>query len=142
MKIKDIVLEAPGSYQDAYNKASSLFSPGKAITNNPEYQAGYNKTKNIFSPTKWGKGSAAPVDKTAAPKNHVMRDTIARASQGQQLYQDDINTLKQVYNNVATGKLKTNVNQTNLLAVLKLAYTGKQLNDSQRAVLAQFSQQF
>ena len=49
MKICDIISEAAGSYQQAYDAAKNIFSPTKAITNDPAYQAARDKTKNIFS---------------------------------------------------------------------------------------------
>jgi hypothetical protein len=97
MKIRDIISEAPGSYQQAYDAAKSIFSPTKAMTNDPAYQAGYAKTKNIFSPTKWGKSAAPAADASAAmPKNFEIKDSLNKAAAGK-VYQDDVVVLQQVY---------------------------------------------
>ena len=140
MKIKDIILEAPGSYQQAYDAAKNIFSPTKAITNDPAYQAGYAKTKNIFSPTKWGK-SAAPAAAATMPKNFEIKDSLNKAAGGK-VYQDDVAVLQQVYSGVKSGKIKSNVDAATLLPILKAAHQGQTLNDNSKKLLAQFAQQF
>lgn len=141
MKIRDIISEAPGSYQQAYDAAKSIFSPAKAITNDPAYQAGYNKTKNIFSPTKWGKSDDAADASTAQPKNFEIKDSLNNAAAGK-VYQDDVKVLQQVYAGVKSGKIKTNVDAAALLPVLQAAYQTKPISDDSKKLLAQFAQQF
>jgi hypothetical protein len=141
MKIRDIISEAPGSYQQAYDAAKSIFSPAKAITNNPAYQAGYNKTKNIFSPTKWGKSDDAANASTAQPKNFEIKDSLNNAAAGK-VYQDDVKVLQQVYTGVKSGKIKTNVDAAALLPVLQAAYQTQPISDDSKKLLAQFAQQF
>lgn len=139
MKIRDIISEAPDSYQQAYDAAKSIFSPAKALTNDPAYKAGYNKTKNIFSPTKWGKsGDAAS---TAQPKDFEIKDSLNNAAAGK-VYQDDVKVLQQVYIGVKSGKIKTNVDAAALLPVLQAAYQTKPITDDSKKLLAQFAQQF
>ena len=142
MKIRDVISEAPGSYQQAYDAAKSIFSPSKAITNDPAYQAGYNKTKNIFSPTKWGKSAAPAAGATSAmPKNFEIKDSLNNAAAGK-VYQDDVAVLQQVYSGVKSGKIKTNVDAAALLPVLQAAYQTKPISDDSKKMLAQFAQQF
>jgi hypothetical protein len=142
MKIRDIISEAPGSYQQAYDAAKSIFSPAKAITNDPAYQAGYDKTKNIFSPTKWGKSAAPAADASAAmPKNFEIKDSLNKAAAGK-VYQDDVVVLQQVYSGVKSGKIKSNVDAATLLPILKAAYQTQTINDNSKKLLAQFAQQF
>jgi len=141
MKIRDIISEAPGSYQQAYDAAKSIFSPTKAITNNPDYQAGYAKTKNIFSPTKWGKSDDAANNSAALPKEFEIRDSLNKAAAGK-VYQDDVVVLQQVYSGVKSGKIKPNVDAATLLPILKAAYQTQPINDNSKKLLAQFAQQF
>ena len=139
MKIRDIISEAPDSYLQAYDAAKCIFSPAKALTNDPAYKAGYNKTKNIFSPTKWGKsGDAAS---TAQPKDFEIKDSLNNAAAGK-VYQDDVKVLQQVYIGVKSGKIKTNVDAAALLPVLQAAYQTKPITDDSKKLLAQFAQQF
>jgi hypothetical protein len=141
MKIRDIISEAPGSYQQAYDAAKSIFSPAKAITNDPAYQAGYNKTKNIFSPTKWGKSDDAANASTAQPKDFEIKDSLNNAAAGK-VYQDDVKVLQQVYTGVKSGKIKPNVDAAALLPVLQAAYQTQPISDDSKKLLAQFAQQF
>ncbi len=142
MKIRDIISEAPGSYQQAYDAAKSIFSPAKAITNDPAYQAGYNKTKNIFSPTKWVKSTEPAANaSTAQPKDFEIKDSLNNAAAGK-VYQDDVKVLQQVYTGVKSGKIKTNVDSAALLPVLQAAYQTQPISDDSKKLLAQFAQQF
>lgn len=142
MKIRDIISEAPGSYQQAYDVAKSTFSPAKAVTNDPAYQAGYAKTKNIFSPTKWGKSAEPAAGATAAmPKNFEIKDSLNNAAAGK-VYQDDAKVLQQVYAGVKSGKIKPNVDAAALLPVLKATYQTQPISDDSKKLLAQFAQQF
>jgi hypothetical protein len=142
MKIRDIVVEAPGSYQQAYDAAKSIFSPAKAMTNDPAYQAGYAKTKNIFSPTKWGKSAAPAADASAAPaKDFEIKDSLNNAAAGK-VYQDDAAVLKKVHDAVKAGTITPNVDAAALLPVLKAAYQTQPITDDSKKLLAQFAQQF
>jgi hypothetical protein len=142
MKIRDIISEAPGSYQQAYDAAKSIFSPAKAITNDPAYQAARDKTKNIFSPTKWGESAAPAADASAAPaKDFEIKDSLNNAAAGK-VYQDDVKVLQQVYTGVKSGKIKPNVDAAALLPVLKAAYQTQPITDDSKKLLAQFAQQF
>jgi len=142
MKIRDIIFEAPGSYQQAYDAAKNIFSPAQAITNDPAYQAARDKTKNIFSPTKWGKSAAPAADASAAPaKDFEIKDSLNNAAAGK-VYQDDVVVLQQVYSGVKSGKIKSNVDADALLPILKAAYQAQPINDNSKKLLAQFAQQF
>jgi hypothetical protein len=141
MKIKDVISEAPGSYQQAYDAAKSIFSPAKAITNDPAYQAARDKTKNIFSPTKWGK-SNEPAAASATPlKDFEIRDSLNNAAAGK-VYQDDVAVLKRVHAAVQSGKIKPSVDADALLPILKAAYQTQPITDDSKKLLAQFAQQF
>ena len=141
MKIRDIISEAPDSYQQAYDAAKSIFSPAKALTKDPAYQAGYAKTKNIFSPTKWGKSDDAANNSAALPKEFEIKDSLNNAAAGK-VYQDDVKVLQQVYTGVKSGKIKPNVDAAALLPVLKAAYQTQPITDDSKKLLAQFAQQF
>ena len=141
MKIKDVISEAPGSYQQAYDAAKNIFSPTKAITNDPAYQAARDKTKNIFSPTKWGK-SNEPAAASATPlKDFEIRDSLNNAAAGK-VYQDDVAVLKRVHAAVQSGKIKPSVDADALLPILKAAYQTQPITDDSKKLLAQFAQQF
>lgn len=141
MKIRDIIAEAPGSYQQAYDAAKSIFSPAKAVTNNPDYQAGYAKTKNIFSPSKWGKADADASTSAALPKSFEIKDSLNNAAAGK-VYQDDAVILKKIHAAVQAGKIKPNVDAAALLPILKAAYQTRPISDDSKKLLAQFAQQF
>ena len=142
MKIRDILVEAPGSYQQAYDAAKNIFSPAKAMTNDPAYQAGYAKTKNIFSPTKWGKSNEPAADATAAmPKNFEIKDSLNNAAAGK-VYQDDAAVLKKIHDAVKAGTITPKVDADALLPILKAAYQAQPINDNSKKLLAQFAQQF
>ena len=142
MKIRDIIFEAPGSYQQAYDAAKNIFSPTKAITNDPAYQTARDKTKNIFSPTKWGKSNEPAADETAAmPKNFEIKSSLNNAAAGK-VYQDDAAVLKKVHDAVKAGTITPNVDADALLPILKAAYQTQPINDNSKKLLAQFAQQF
>ncbi len=141
MKIRDIISEAPGSYQQAYDAAKSIFSPVQAMTNDPEYQAAHAKAKNIFSPTKWGK-SDEPAAASATPlKDFEIRDSLNNAAAGK-VYQDDVAVLKRVHAAVQSGKIKPSVDAATLLPILKAAYQTQPIKDDSKKLLAQFARQF
>ena len=142
MKIRDIIFEAPGSYQQAYDAAKNIFSPAKAMTNDPAYQAGYAKTKNIFSPTKWGKSTEPTADASVAPaKDFEIKDSLNNAAAGK-VYQDDAAVLKKVHDAVKAGTITPKVDADALLPILKAAYQTQPINDNSKKLLAQFAQQF
>jgi len=142
MKIRDIISEAPGSYQQAYDAAKNIFSPAQAITNDPAYQAARDKTKNIFSPTKWGKSAAPAADASAAPaKDFEIRSSLNNAAAGK-VYQDDAAVLKKVHDAVKAGTITPTVDAATLLPILKAAYQTQPISDNSKKLLAQFAQQF
>ena len=142
MKIKDIIFEAPGSYQQAYDAAKNIFSPVKAMTSDPAYQAARDKTKNIFSPTKWGKSAAPAADASAAPaKDFEIKSSLNNAAAGK-VYQDDAAVLKKVHDAVKAGTITPKVDADALLPILKAAYQAQPISDNSKKLLAQFAQQF
>jgi hypothetical protein len=142
MKIKDIIFEAPGSYQQAYDAAKNIFSPVKAMTSDPAYQAARDKTKNIFSPTKWGKSAAPAADASAAPaKDFEIKSSLNNAAAGK-VYQDDAAVLKKVHDAVKAGTITPTVDADALLPILKAAYQAQPISDNSKKLLAQFAQQF
>jgi hypothetical protein len=142
MKIRDIIFEAPGSYQQAYDAAKNIFSPAKAMTNDPAYQAARDKTKNIFSPTKWGKSTEPAATTSAAPaKDFEIKDSLNNAAAGK-VYQDDAAVLKKIHDAVKAGTITPKVDADALLPILKAAYQAQPISDNSKKLLAQFAQQF
>ena len=120
MKIKDIIFEAPGSYQQAYDAAKSIFSPTNAITNDPAPAA---------------TTSAAPA------KDFEIKSSLNNAAAGK-VYQDDAAVLKKVHDAVKAGTITPTVDADALLPILKAAYQAQPISDNSKKLLAQFAQQF
>ena len=118
MKIKDIIFEAPGSYQQAYDAAKSIFSPTTAITSDPAATT-----------------SAAPA------KDFEIKSSLNNAAAGK-VYQDDAAVLKKVHDAVKAGTITPTVDADALLPILKAAYQAQPISDNSKKLLAQFAQQF
>ena len=119
MKIKDIIFEAPGSYQQAYDAA-----------------------KSIFSPTKWGKSTEPAANTSAATaKDFEIKSSLNNAAAGK-VYQDDAAVLKKVHDAVKAGTITPTVDADALLPILKAAYQAQPISDNSKKLLAQFAQQF
>jgi hypothetical protein len=59
-----------------------------------------------------------------------------------EIFLQDKQNLKALHTGISSGAIPTNIDQTTLLLALKAAYKGQQLNDNQKKLLTQFSQQF
>jgi len=138
MKIRDIVVEA-----GLARRAGEL--AGTVATNKDEFVSGYEKGKNmmnkIMSPSKWlqKNPTAAPKSQT---KDYQIRQSLVQASQGNPMYASDTAVLKDLYNQLKSGKVNTNLELTQVLTAVKSAFKGVALNDEQKKLLGELSKQF
>jgi hypothetical protein len=138
MKIKDIILEA-----DLAHRAGEL--AGTVAVNKDQFVSGYEKGKDmmnkIMSPSKWFQKKS-----TAAPKSQIKgyqtRHSLVQASQSGPLYADDIAVLKDLYSQLKSGKVNTNLELTQVLTAVKSAFNGIALTDEQKKLLGDLSKQF
>lgn len=137
MKINEIVTE--GDVGDIANLSAKNVS------------SGYNAVNKLFSPSQWFKGSVKtddePADQKSVPAKqkvsttaHLEREAVVDASQGKQVFRNDLVQIKTVYQKVKSGKVSVDDPDTTLLA-LKAVLKGQQLSDQQKSVLAQLSKQ-
>jgi DNA-binding NarL/FixJ family response regulator len=121
MKIRDIVTEAPGvlaSIKQDYNK-------------------GYDAVDKVLNPKRWGetdKPSAATAS-TASVDTLDFRDALNAAASGKQLYNRDVDTLKQAYSQIKAGTLEIKQDSAQVLVALKTAIGLQKLNPQQRQLL-------
>jgi len=138
MKIRDIVVEA-----GLARRAGEL--AGTVAANKDEFVSGYEKGKNmmnkIMSPSKWlqKNPTAAPKSQT---KDYQIRQSLVQASQGNPMYASDTAVLKDLYNQLKSGKVNTNLELTQVLTAVKSAFKGVALNDEQKKLLGELSKQF
>jgi hypothetical protein len=144
MKIKDIISEAPGGYQQGKAAMTKLLSPSKWLDNTKfkqDYNRGHDAMSKAMSPSKWFSGSNDAASAKHAPQ-YSIRQSLVAAGTGKKLYGDDVTVLKQAYSDIQSGKIKTNIDANQLLVAIKSAYSGQQLADNQKQMLIQFSKQF
>lgn len=108
-------------------------------------KTGFDKVTKLFSPSKWFSGNVKKdVDSPEKPKgrvvrtSHLDRESLVRASQGGELYRDDLSRLKLLFQKVQAGKIKTN-DPDQLALALQTAYKGQRLSKEQQALLAQLA---
>ena len=143
MKINEIVLEAPETYQQGVELGKRIMSPSKWLPKDAaaNLKQGTELGKKIMSPSQWlGKGE--PANNSAPLASHVIRQTLTNAASGNTLSLDDVKVLKQTYSNVKSGKVKSNVDSQALMLALQAAYSQQTLDSAQKQLLTQFSQQF
>jgi DNA-binding NarL/FixJ family response regulator len=121
MKIRDVVTEAPGvlaSIKQDYNK-------------------GYDAVDKVLNPQRWGetdKPSAATAS-TAPVDTLNFRDALNAAAAGKQLYNQDVDTLKQAHSQIKAGTLEIRQDSAQVLAALKTAINLQKLSPQQQQLL-------
>jgi len=122
MKIRDVVTEAPGvlaSIKQDYNK-------------------GYDAVDKILNPKRWGETDKPSSDATgnAASVDALdFRDALNAAALGKQLYNRDVDTLKQAYSQIKAGTLEIKQDSAQVLVALKTAISLQKLNPQQQQLL-------
>ena len=127
MKIRDIVLEAPGVIASIKQ----------------DYKKGFDAVDKVLNPKRWGEEDRA-TDPAAASKpiNKLdLQDALKLAISGGSLYLKDQQTIKQAYTQIKIGKLKTNQDTDVLLPALKTAGDLQKLSPQQQQILTAFSQE-
>ena len=138
MKIRDIVVEA-GLARRAGELAGTVAANKDEIVTN--FQKGRDKMNKIMSPSRWleKNPTAAPKSQT---KDYQIRQSLVQASQGGPMYASDTTVLKDLYNQLKSGKVNTNLELTQVLTAVKSAFNGVALNDEQKKLLGELSKQF
>jgi hypothetical protein len=127
MKIRDIVLEAPGVLAGIKQ----------------DYNKGFNAVDKVLNPKRWGEEDRV-ADPAAASKpiNKLdLRDALKLAASGGSLYLKDQQAIKQAYAQIKSGKLTTNQDTDVLLPALKSAGDLQKLSPQQAQTLTAFSQE-
>jgi len=127
MKIRDIVLEAPGVLAGIKQ----------------DYNKGFNAVDKVLNPKRWGEEDRV-ADPAAASKpiNKLdLRDALKLAASGGSLYLKDQQAIKQAYAQIKSGKLTTNQDPDVLLPALKSAGDLQKLSPQQVQTLTAFSQE-
>jgi hypothetical protein len=110
------------------------------------FKQGQDKMDKILNPKRWFSKDDDTKEPTAQPtavaEPHENRRILQQAGQGRELFLQDKQNLKALHTGISAGDIPTNIDQTTLLLALKAAYKGQQLNDNQKKLLTQFSQQF
>ena len=151
MKIRDIVSEA-GIGQAVGKAAQGVGSiagaaAGAAQVAKKGFKQGQDTMDKILNPKRWfSKDQNTDTQKTTSRSTvaepYENRRILQQAGQGRPLYQQDLANLKLLHRAISSGEVSTNIDQTSLLLALKSAYRGQALNDNQKKLLMQFSQQF
>ena len=130
MKIRDIIVEAPG-----------LISK---LKQGPGYQQGYDRVDKILNPKRWGEEDKVQDSPNAGkPINKLdLRDALKLAASGGSLYLKDQQVIKQAHAQIKSGGLKTNQDTSVLLPALKTAGDLQKLSPQQAQILTAFSQEF
>jgi hypothetical protein len=132
MKIRDIVLEAPG----VIDGVKQSFRQG--------FQQGYDEVDKVLNPKRWGEEDRV-ADPAAASKpiNKLdLKDALKLAASGGSLYLKDQQAIKQAYAQIKSGQLATNQDTGVLLPALKSAGDLQKLSPQQQQTLTAFSQEF
>jgi hypothetical protein len=127
MKIRDIVVEAPGVLS----------------TMKKDYQRGFDAVDKVLNPKRWGEEDRE-LDSTTdhKPINKLdLRDAVKLSVSGGKLYLKDQQVLKQAYAQIKSGELETNQNTDLLLPALKAAGNLQKLSPQQAQALTAFSQE-
>jgi hypothetical protein len=127
MKIRDIVLEAPGVLAGIKQ----------------DYNKGFNAVDKVLNPKRWGEEDRV-ADPAAASKpiNKLdLQDALKLAASGGSLYLKDQQAIKQAYAQIKSGKLTTNQDTDVLLPALKSAGDLQKLSPQQQQTLTAFSQE-
>lgn len=143
MKIKEIVTELDagkqfgrdvvgGAAKGVGAVAGGVVGAGKAAVKG--YQAGVAKMNKLLNPSQWfsGKDEKPEVDK--APNTLQVRDSLRAASQGLPLQGSDSQNLKQVRQDIHSGKIAS-TDVENEMAVLQAAAQGQKLSPDQLQII-------
>ena len=154
MRIQDIISEA-GIGQTVGTVAGKAAQgvgsiAGKAVgaakMAHQGFKQGQDKMDKILNPKRWFSKDGDKNEPTSQPSTvaepHENRRILQQAGQGRELFLQDKQNLKALHTGITSGDIPTNIDQTTLLLALKAAYTGQPLNDNQKKLLTQFSQQF
>jgi hypothetical protein len=110
------------------------------------FKQGQDKMDRILNPKRWFSKDGDSTEPTSQPAKVAEpfenRRILQQAGQGRELFLQDKQNLKALHTGITSGDIPTNIDQTTLLLALKAAYTGQPLNDNQKKLLTQFSQQF
>jgi hypothetical protein len=154
MKIRDIVSEA-GIVQAVGKGVGGIAkgvgtvtgaAAGAAKMAHQGFKQGQDKMDKILNPKRWFSKDGDTKEPTSQPTTvaepHENRRILQQAGQGREIFLQDKQNLKALHTGISSGEIPTNIDQTTLLLALKAAYKGQQLNDNQKKLLTQFSQQF
>ncbi len=149
MRIQDIISEA-GIGQTVGKAAQGVGSiagkaAGAAQMAHQGFKQGQDKMDKILNPKRWfskDQEKEKTTSQSTVAEPYENRRVLQQAGQGRPLYQQDLANLKSLHRAISSGEVPTNIDQTSLLLALKSAYRGQSLNDNQKKLLMQFSQQF
>jgi hypothetical protein len=139
MKINEVL----DGYQKGKELGNKIASPSSWLDNTKvkqDYQKGKDKFDRLISPGKWFKGEKSKASKAVSTLHS--KQSLQRAASGNKLYNDDIETLKTLYNKVDNDEVNLSINKNQMLQTIKAAYKQQPLNDQQKNILLQFSKQF
>jgi hypothetical protein len=127
MKIRDIVIEAPGVLAGIKQ----------------DYQRGFDAVDKVLDPKRWGEEDrdAKSVADVKSINKLDLRDALKLAASGSQLYLKDQQVIKQAYAQIRSGKLTTGQDIDVLLPALKTAGDLQKLSPQQAQMLTAFSQE-
>ncbi len=149
MRIQDIISEA-GIGQAVGKAAQGVGSiagkaAGAAQMAHQGFKQGQDKMDKILNPKRWfskDQEKEKTTSQSTVAEPYENRRVLQQAGQGRPLYRQDLANLKLLHRAISSGEVPTNIDQTSLLLALKSAYRGQSLNDNQKKLLMQFSQQF
>jgi hypothetical protein len=123
MKIRDIIVEAPG--------ALASIKQG--------YDAGYDAVSKVLNPKRWGEEERS-TGKATTPINKLnLRDAVNLAAAGKTIYLKDQQALKQAYAQIKSGEFETRQDTAALLPALKAASDLQKLSPQQQQILSVFA---
>jgi hypothetical protein len=123
MKIRDIVVEAPGTL--------ASIKQG--------YDAGYDAVSKVLNPKRWGEEERS-TGKGNEPINKLnLRDAVNLAATGKKIYLKDQQALKQAYAQIKAGTLEVRQDSAALLPALKAAAELQTLSPQQVQILSAFA---
>jgi hypothetical protein len=153
MRIQDIISEA-GIGQAVGTVAGKAArgigavaggAAGAAKMAHQGFKQGQDKMDKILNPKRWfskDQEKEKTTSQSTVAEPYENKRVLQQAGQGRPLYQQDLANLKSLHRAISSGEVPTNIDQTSLLLALKSAYRGQSLNDNQKKLLMQFSQQF
>jgi DNA-binding NarL/FixJ family response regulator len=123
MKIKDVIVEAPGEL--------ASIKQG--------YDAGYDAVSKVLNPKRWGEEERS-TGKGNEPINKLnLRDAVNLAAASKTIYLKDQQALKQAYAQIKSGEFETRQDSAALLPALKAASDLQKLTPQQQQILSAFA---